>query len=71
MSYPRTDEHRRASAERARRHRPWTRSTGPTTDAGKAVSRMNRYRGAVRPTLREIARLLREQERQRREIGAD
>lgn len=36
-----TAESRKKQAEIARKHKPWTRSTGPKTDAGKAKSALN------------------------------
>jgi hypothetical protein len=61
-----TSERRARQAEAIRRWQPWTRSTGPRTEAGKARTRLNAYRGGVRPMLRELSRVLREQ---RRELG--
>ena len=43
---------RAAAAQRARHHRPWTRSTGPRSDAGKAISRMNALKHGMRSRLR-------------------
>ena len=62
-SYTRTPEHRRLRAELIRKWRPWEKSTGPKTAAGKARVAGNSYKGAVRPQLREIGRALREQRR--------
>ena len=45
------------------RSRPWEASTGPRTAEGKRAASMNRYRGAVRPMLRRVARVLAEQRR--------
>lgn len=39
-----TLEARRKQAALIRTWKPWTSSTGPRTDAGKAVSAMNNYR---------------------------
>ncbi len=56
------------TAERRMRHsklihewKPWQRSTGPRTRAGKAKVSRNSYKGGVRPTLRRLARTMREQ----------
>ena len=54
-----TDEARRRQSELIRNWRPWERSTGPTSQEGKAIASKNRYRGNVRQTLRELARSLR------------
>ena len=43
--------------------KPWTKA-GVRTPEGKAISSMNAYRGGVRPMLRELAALLREQREQ-------
>jgi hypothetical protein len=63
MSYLRTAEHRRRQSERIRVWRPWERSTGPRTAEGKAASSHNAWKGGNRPVLREVARVLSEQER--------
>ncbi|MBI2783955.1 MAG: hypothetical protein HYX64_07760 [Gammaproteobacteria bacterium] len=41
--------------------RPWEQSTGPRSEAGKAVASRNGWKGGERPMLRELARILREQ----------
>src|SRR5262245_25528191 len=46
------------------RWKPWERSTGPKTAAGKARVSRNAYKGGTRPLLRELARILREQQRE-------
>lgn len=43
-----TPERRRLQAERIRRQRPWLRSTGPRTAAGKAVSSRNATKHGLR-----------------------
>src|SRR5688500_1977799 len=48
-----------------RRWRPWERSTGPRTKAGKARVSRNADKGGTRRMLREIRRSLREQEQAR------
>lgn len=51
---------RRAQAERCRSHRPWTRSTGPRSAAGKAKSARNaRKHGFRTPAMAQIRALLR------------
>ena len=39
-----SERRRKQQACNARRNKPWTRSTGPKSDAGKAVSSMNAYK---------------------------
>jgi SAM-dependent methyltransferase len=39
--------------------KPWERSTGPKTEAGKARSSRNADKGGTRALLREVARVLR------------
>ncbi len=51
-----TAERRAKQARAIRRRKPWTRSTGPRTSAGKAQSSRNAYRGGLRPLLRQLAR---------------
>jgi hypothetical protein len=41
---------------------PWTNSTGPRTNKGKATASQNAFKGGVRPLIRQLGRLLREQE---------
>lgn len=56
-----TPERRARQAELIRRWRPWERSTGPKTAAGKARSNRNGWKGNPRGALRELARALRAQ----------
>ena len=58
LSYVRTPEHRRLRAQLVHRWRPWERSTGPKSAAGKARSSLNAWKGGVRPRLRELGRVL-------------
>ncbi len=46
-----------------RNWKPWEESTGPKSSEGKAAWSQNAYKGGVRPFLRELASLLREQEK--------
>jgi hypothetical protein len=41
--------------------KPWLKSTGATTEEGKAASSMNAYKGGLRPKQRELNRQLNEQ----------
>jgi len=53
-----TLERRRRQAELIRLWKPWEQSTGPTTAEGKARVSRNSYRGDLRRSLRELAKLL-------------
>jgi hypothetical protein len=61
MSYERTPEHRELRRKLVHRWKPWEKSTGPRSAEGKARSSQNGYKGAVRPTMRALAKTLREQ----------
>lgn len=54
-----TPERKARQAELIRNWRPWERSTGPKTAAGKRAVSMNGYRGGVRERTRSLARLIR------------
>ena len=69
MSYYRTAEHRKLRAELIRRWKPWEKSTGPKSPAGKAKAAQNANRGATREMLRELQRALRSQEEARQVVG--
>jgi len=58
-----TPERRARQAERIRQCRPWEKSTGPKTVAGKAVVSRNAFKGGEWRLLRELSRALREQNR--------
>ena len=53
-----TPERRAKQSAAIRRWRPWERSTGPRTAAGKARVARNAYKGGTREVLRLLARLL-------------
>ena len=55
-----TAERRARQAARLRTLKPWLRSTGPRTSAGKARSACNAYKGGLRTALRELSRALNE-----------
>ena len=63
-----TQEHRQRQSEAIRRWKPWQQSTGPKTAKGKEAVSRNAYKGGIRPFLRDLARVLREQESQLREL---
>jgi hypothetical protein len=46
-----------------RQWQPWQHSTGAKSSAGKQKVSRNAYKGGVRPQLRELAKLLREQQK--------
>ena len=55
-----TLERRARQAERIRNWRPWERSSGPKSEAGKAVVARNAWKGGTREVLRELSRALSE-----------
>ncbi|CBJ42546.1 conserved protein of unknown function [Ralstonia solanacearum CFBP2957] len=60
-----TPEQRATQAEKIRRWKPWERSTGPTTDEGKAAASQNAVKHGMRGTAwierrRQMAELIRE-----------
>ena len=59
MSYVRTPEHRALRAELIRRWKPWEQSTGPKSDAGKAIVAMNGWCGDPRGSMAAASRLTR------------
>ena len=54
-----TPERRAKQSELIRRWRPWSRSTGPKSDAGKARASRNAWKGGHRALLRHLSVLLR------------
>lgn len=54
-----TPDRRRAQAEAIRRWRPWEKSTGPRTQAGKARVARNAFKGGARAKLRMLENSLR------------
>jgi hypothetical protein len=54
-----SEEQRRLQAARIRQRKPWLKSTGPRSEAGKQRSSMNAFKGGTRKNLREFARLIR------------
>lgn len=55
-----TPERRKRQAAAIHRWQPWKQSTGARTDAGKAISARNAFKGGVRQEQRAIAKELRE-----------
>ena len=62
MSNGWTEERRKKQSELIQTWKPWKQSTGPKTIQGKANAAQNAYKGGVRPMIRQLGRLLREQE---------
>ena len=56
-----TSERKARQAELIKSWRPWERSTGPTSAAGKAVVARNAWKGGHRAELRELRQALRAQ----------
>ena len=63
-----TASERARQAELIRQWQPWRNSTGPRSEAGKAKVAMNGFKGGERKQLRELARCLREQARELKDI---
>jgi len=63
-----TSERRARQAELIRQWRPWEKSTGPKSNEGKARASQNAWQGGVRPGLRELANVLRQLEKRRRDL---
>jgi hypothetical protein len=57
-----TPSRRDKQSKRIHDWRPWEQSTGPKTEAGKATVSRNADKGGWREQLRELRRILREQE---------
>ena len=61
-------ERRARQAALIKTWRPWERSTGPTSEAGKAQVAKNAWRGGHRLQLRELARLVNDEVEQARDL---
>lgn len=57
-----TPERRARQAELIKKWKPWEKSTGPNSAEGKVKASRNAYKGGVRPQLREVSKVLREQQ---------
>ena len=57
-----TEERRQRQRELIQKWTPWEKSTGPRTPAGKAEVARNAEKGGIRPMIRQLARILKEQE---------
>lgn len=49
-----TPERRAKQARLIQQWKPWTKSTGPTSAKGKAISARNAWKGGTRPALRQL-----------------
>lgn len=65
-----TDERRKRQAALIREWKPWQRSTGPRTAAGKARASRNAFKNSPRQELREIARFVVAMKQKRNEMLA-
>jgi len=50
-----TPERRKKQSEAIHRWKPWNKSTGARTEAGKAISARNAFKGGQRAEMRAIA----------------
>lgn len=56
-----TPEQRTQQSKKIRQWQPWKKSTGAKTPKGKAIASRNAFKGGVRPMIRGMSALLREQ----------
>lgn len=56
-----TAEQRKQQSLKIRQWQPWTKSTGPKTIQGKRIASRNAFKGAWRPRLRELSRMVKQQ----------
>ena len=68
MPTPWTPERRAKQAELIRQWKPWEKSTGPRSSAGKSLVGRNAWKGGHRVMLRELAKLVNDECRQAREL---
>jgi hypothetical protein len=54
-----TEVQRNRQREAIQASKPWQKSTGPTSDEGKAVASQNANQGGLRPQLRALSQALR------------
>ena len=59
-----TSERRARQAKLIQQWRPWEKSTGPKTRAGKEKISQNAFKGGAWKQIRELVKALREQQRQ-------
>lgn len=58
-----TQEQRQRQREAIQNWRPWEQSTGPRSPEGKELVSRNGWKGGTRQLLRELANVLREQQK--------
>ena len=58
MTHGWTPEQRKKQAKAIRKWKPWEKSTGPKSEAGKAVSRMNARKHSMRSSQNRAAEAL-------------
>ena len=66
-----TEARRERQSELIQNWKPWTKSTGPRTSAGKAKSSQNAFKGGLRPLFRLIDRTLRKQQQSLDELSIE
>lgn len=59
-----TQEQRKQQSKKIMQWQPWRQSTGAKTIVGKAISAQNAYKGGLRSMFKELAKYLRQQEKQ-------
>ena len=57
-----TPERKARQSKLIQQWQPWKKSTGPKTDAGKSISSRNADKGGTRVLLRQLSRVMREQQ---------
>ena len=63
-----TPERRKRQAELIKGWMPWSKSTGPRSQEGKAAVSRNGWRGGHRQQLRELSKMVNAEIRQAREL---
>ncbi|OQW85781.1 MAG: hypothetical protein BWK72_20565 [Rhodoferax ferrireducens] len=56
-----TQERRQRQRELIQQWQPWAQSTGPRSEAGKAVTARNAFKGGLSGQLRQIRQAMRQQ----------
>lgn len=56
-----TPEERAKQSALIQHWKPWEKSTGAKTIKGKAIASQNAFKGSLRPMIRELSALLRDQ----------